>query len=181
LDEQSIVLDVGGYKGQWASDIYAKYGCTVHVFEPVPAFADAIATRFSRNSRIVVHRFGLADVTTRTRICVSADSSSVLRDGSAYAEIDLIRAADFFAEFRIGEVGLMKINIEGGEYQLLPHLIAEKLINRIVSLQVQFHDFVDNARELRDRIRAALRQTHEPTYSFDFIWENWKRLPVSGG
>jgi hypothetical protein len=31
-----VVLDVRGYEGQWASDIFARYGCRIHVFEPVP-------------------------------------------------------------------------------------------------------------------------------------------------
>src|SRR5438477_4586077 len=27
LSENDVVFDVGGYEGQWASDIYAMYGC----------------------------------------------------------------------------------------------------------------------------------------------------------
>jgi hypothetical protein len=48
LDEHSLVLDLGGYEGQWTSDIVARYGCRVHVFEPVPEFAAAIAKRFAQ-------------------------------------------------------------------------------------------------------------------------------------
>jgi len=40
LDEKSIVLDIGGYKGDWASSIFSKYCCTIHVFEPVSYFAE---------------------------------------------------------------------------------------------------------------------------------------------
>src|SRR5689334_20464611 len=42
LGPESTVLDVGGYEGQFASDIVAMYGCRVEVFEPVPAFAQRI-------------------------------------------------------------------------------------------------------------------------------------------
>ena len=34
LTDKSIVLDLGGYEGQWASDIFSRYCCFIHVFEP---------------------------------------------------------------------------------------------------------------------------------------------------
>ena len=35
LDDESVVLDVGGYQGQWASDLFSRYRCRIYVFEPV--------------------------------------------------------------------------------------------------------------------------------------------------
>jgi hypothetical protein len=40
-----MVFDVGGYEGQWSSDIFSKYVCHIHIFEPVPEYADQIASR----------------------------------------------------------------------------------------------------------------------------------------
>ena len=59
LTPESIVLDVGGYEGQWASDLYARQRCKIHIFEPVRDFADAIGARFSRNPDIDVHALAL--------------------------------------------------------------------------------------------------------------------------
>src|SRR4051794_9903313 len=59
LDSKSVVFDLGGYEGQWASDITARFGCQVHVFEPLPAYAEAIKARFAGNPRIKVYPFGL--------------------------------------------------------------------------------------------------------------------------
>ena len=42
LSAQSLVFDLGGYKGQWASDIFGRFACRVLVFEPIVPFADAI-------------------------------------------------------------------------------------------------------------------------------------------
>ncbi len=50
-----MVLDLGGYEGQWASDLYARRRCRIDVFEPVARFAAAIAERFRHNSDIRVH------------------------------------------------------------------------------------------------------------------------------
>jgi len=57
LDENSVVLDFGGYEGQWASEIYCKYGSFVYIFEPYLPFAQKIIERFITNSRITVFSF----------------------------------------------------------------------------------------------------------------------------
>jgi hypothetical protein len=67
----------------------------------------------------------------------------------------------------------MKINIEGGEYDLLDHLIETGWIRRIRDVQIQFHDFVSGATQRMHHIQAALKNTHHTTYQYPFVWENW--------
>ena len=68
LNESSLVIDLGGYKGQWASDIFAKYLCEIHVFEPIKSFAEKITSRFLKNSKIHTHQFGLGSKTRTDKI-----------------------------------------------------------------------------------------------------------------
>ena len=175
LDERSIVLDVGGYKGQWAADAFAAFGCTIHVFEPVAHFADVIARRFARNPRVFVHAFGLAAADGSAMIAVCDEGSSVFQRGSSREEIRLVRAADWLEANRIRDVDLMEINIEGGEYDLLEDLIETGVIRRIRYLLVQFHDFVPDAPRRMAEIQRRLRATHEPQYQYPFVWESWRR------
>ncbi len=174
LDENSIVFDLGGYEGQWASDVFARYRCAVHVFEPVPEFAERIAARFTRNPRILLHRFALAAEHGAATITVDADRSSLHGGAGRPVPIALVRADDFLREHRIVRVDLMKINIEGGEYDLLEHLIEAGLVPRIRDLQVQFHDFVEDAARRMAAIQRRLAETHAPTYQYPFVWENWR-------
>lgn len=175
LDERSLVLDLGGYEGQWTSDVVARYGCRVHVFEPVPEFARAIAKRFAQNPRVSVHDFGLGARTETIRMSLAADGTSALRViGTQTVEGRIERAADWFAGENVTRVDLMKVNIEGGEYALLEHLLDAGLISRIGNLQVQFHDFVPDARARMDAIRQRLTRTHEPEWQFEFVWESWR-------
>jgi FkbM family methyltransferase len=180
LDEHSVVLDVGGYEGQWASDCHCRYGCRIEVFEPVQQFADGIERRFERNPKVSVHRFGLAGGSRTVPLHVNGDRSSVLvqsEDLSAEAPqmVNLVGAEEFFRDAALESVDLMKINIEGGEYELLDHLVDTGLITRIRDVQVQFHDFVPDARAQMERLRGRLAATHAVTYQEDFIWENWRR------
>jgi FkbM family methyltransferase len=174
LDGNSLVFDLGGYVGQWTSDIYSMYRCTIHVFEPVAEYAEGIRRRFSRNADIHLHQFGLAGCSQIASIGLDRDGSSILKPGRMVEEIELVRASDFLEQNAIGQIDLMKINIEGAEYDLLEHLIQFGVVLRIKNIQVQFHDFVPDAERRMRRIQADLARTHELTYQYPFVWENWR-------
>lgn len=175
LDERSVVVDVGGYEGQWASDVFARFRCTVHVYEPVAEFAGRIRARFGQNPQIVVHDFGLAGRTRADRIYRRDVGSSVFGSGGDSEPIRLVRAADAFAEAGIEHVDLIKLNVEGGEYELLEHLLDDGWISRIRHLQVQFHDNVPEWRERLASLRARLEETHELEWRHELVWESWRR------
>lgn len=174
LDSDSLVFDLGGYVGQWASDIYSMYRPTIHIFEPVAEYAQGIRDRFSRNGDIHVHQFGLAGTSQTAKIGLDGDGSSILKSGRKAEEIELVRASDFFEQNSIQRIDLMKINIEGAEYDLLEHLVQTGMVSRIKNIQVQFHDFVPDAERRMRGIQADLGCTHELTYQYPFVWENWK-------
>lgn len=177
LNSSSIVFDVGGYEGQWSSDIFAKYGCDIYIFEPVNIFSRFIVQRFIKNPKIRVYSFGLSYKSCEEDIFVSADSSSLYNEksGSVKERVKLMKASEFFQKNDIIFIDLMKINIEGGEYELLQHLIESNIITKINNLQIQFHYFISDATSKRDQLRNMLKNTHELTYDFPWVWENWKR------
>ena len=174
LGPDSLVLDVGGYEGQWASDLYARRPCRIEIFEPVPAFANRIRTRFEHNSDIRTHAVALGAATRRETISVRGASSSLYKaKKSDSVEISFVDVHEWFAENAIEQVDLMKINIEGGEYELLERMIETGLVPRVTSIQVQFHNFAPDAEIRMERIQAKLGRSHELTYQYRFVWENW--------
>ncbi|HEY8723841.1 MAG TPA: FkbM family methyltransferase [Gaiellaceae bacterium] len=97
------------------------------------------------------------------------------RGGEQILTLDLVDIEEFIAQEDIREVDLLKVNIEGGEYELLERMIQSGSVRAIKDIQVQFHDFVPNAALRMRRIQKALTETHELTYEFPFVWENWHR------
>ena len=176
LNEDSIVFDVGGYHGDWADAIFQKYGCEIHVFEPIKKYADAIGDRFAGNKKIHVYQIGLAGTTEKMHAAVLEDATSIFKeDDENTEEIELVEALEFIKQYNINKIALLKINIEGGEYALLQNLIDGGFVDNIENIQVQFHDFVENASEKVRSMRKELSETHYLTYQFDFVWENWKK------
>jgi FkbM family methyltransferase len=179
LGPDSVVFDVGGYEGQWSSDIYAMYRSNIYVFEPVSAFYRAISERFARNPAIRCYPFGLAGSDRTAVITLAADASGVFAPAHAHdaRETITLRALDtFLQEQPIETIDLIKINIEGGEYELLEHILDRGLSERIADIQVQFHPIAPNAYDRMKQIQERLARTHHTTYAFEFVWENWRRL-----
>lgn len=175
LNEHSVVFDVGGYKGEFARDIFCKYGSTIYIFEPLKEFFDICTDRFSNNKKVHAFNFGLAHKSFDVDIHVADNASSIFAVDGEKTKIRLESIVDFINTHRIGAVDLIKINIEGGEYDLLDSLIDNNLIRTFKNIQVQFHDFViENPRARMERIQKELSKTHRTTYQYEFVWENWK-------
>ena len=175
LGPGSVVLDLGGFRGDWTREILRRYGSQVHVFEPVPAFAADLERQFAVEPRVRVHHFGLSDRDGDEAIIEAADASSTVTGTGTAVMAHFRDVVGVFETERLTDVALVKINIEGGEYPLLRRMIEANLVSRCGDIQVQFHAFVANAEEQRDRIRAELRRTHILTYDYPFVWENWHR------
>lgn len=181
LTTDSIVVDAGGYRGDWAASIRTRYGCRIYVFEPIPEFYAGIVRRFHGDPQITVFPFGLAGEDKTVAMTMANDATSSVRPADGVTlPVALRRFTDVCQEERITRIDLLKVNIEGGEYELLEHLVATQLISYVQNLQVQFHDFVPDAEKRKQALRVMLAETHYPTYLFDFVWENWRLLPHGG-
>ncbi|HEX2241275.1 MAG TPA: FkbM family methyltransferase [Actinomycetota bacterium] len=177
VGREEVVFDVGGYEGEWLTEMYSRQPCRIEVFEPVKEFATSLAERFQPNDDIRVHGYGLAGSAREVLMSVEgARSSSVtgLRsDRYQYARLrDVVSVLDELAPHG---VALMKINIEGGEYEVLERLLAQGRAASVRQFLIQFHDHVADASGRRTAIRHRLAQTHDLLWDFPWIWEAWRR------
>ncbi|RLL51945.1 FkbM family methyltransferase [Mariprofundus sp. EBB-1] len=181
LNKNAIVIDAGGYVGDFASSIFCKFGCHVDVFEPIAVYAEKIKERFKYNDCIEVLKAGLAAADREENIHVTGLGSSVFDapDNIRKDDIEkikLVSVVGYLQAKSYEKVDLLKINIEGGEYELLIALLDRpELIEHIEYLQIQFHDFVPDAVSKRENIRQRLSETHQLMWDFPFIWESWER------
>lgn len=179
LEPSSVVLDVGGFEGSWAHEVRRRHRCRVFVFEPVPGFVEALRHRFRDDGMVTVLPFGLAARTRTEHFTIAGDGSSAFgasRDGTP---LQLVDVREWIESQPLESIHLMKLNIEGGEYELIDRLIETGLIRRIRDLQVQFHRLDRHSESTVARLRGLLAATHEVTYQYDFVWENW-RLKSAG-
>jgi FkbM family methyltransferase len=167
LTEKSLVFEVGGYEGLWASKIAQKYDPYMHIFEPMKLFYDTIANKFQDNQKVGVFNVGLTDHNGLASLTLDGDHSRV---GPAFDY--LIQTRDV-AEIINQPIDLISINIEGGEYVLLQRMLESDVVTLCRNIQIQFHDNYSGCIELRNQIREKLAGTHVEIYNYPFVWEAW--------
>ncbi|WP_036303339.1 FkbM family methyltransferase [Methylotenera sp. L2L1] len=176
LNKDSIVFDLGGYHGDFAAAIHEKFGCTIYIFEPVPEFYQMCVDRFQGNKKIVCLNYGLSSADGWLDINMAENASSFTSPNikGSMQRVQVRSVVDCIRELMINQIDLMKINIEGGEFDVVPAIIESGDIKKVQYLQVQFHNFLDNAAKRRETIRHELTNTHTEMWSYDFVWESWK-------
>lgn len=175
LNENSIVFELGGYKGHWTKAIYEKYHCFLYVFEPIKEFCDVMENAFRDLHKIHVYNMGIGVKTLDSLINVSADGSSIY-DKGASETIKIKSLEEFCKENSIEIIDFMQINIEGGEYDILEWLIESGNIKRIHVLQIQFHNRKElNSKQRMRSIQKELEKTHVLEWAFrPYVWDRWR-------
>jgi FkbM family methyltransferase len=168
LNNNSVVVDLGARHGNWAKIIRERYQPKMYCFEVVPEFCNELRTKGYNTFCTAV-----------------ADREEVLTFGTVEGESSMyyepkfesqsIPASKIFELINEEEIDLMKINVEGAEYNIIRNLIETGNIGKVKNLQVQFHlfDLVDK-REEYEQLALDLSKTHYPSWKFPFVWENWK-------
>ena len=173
LNKDSVVFDVGGYQGKWSSKINEIYGCKIYIFEPIKEYYDKLLSKFINNENIEVFNFGLSNCDGDSIINLLDDGSSVYVDGGKKENIKLKNIISFINEKEIKSIDLLKLNVEGEEYNIMESLIKENYLYKIKNFQIQFHNFIPNCEHLRKEIRNNLTETHNEIYCYEFVWESW--------
>lgn len=174
LDKNSIVVDLGGYKGYWTENINKKFGCKIYILEPLKVFYGDLIEKFKEYNNIVPINVALLNKNENTQMSIKGDMSSLFDPGENNEIIECLDVKDFFYKYEIDKIDVLKINIEGSEYDLLDRIIDLNLHSNIKNLQIQFHRFIENCDSRRISIQNRLSDTHKCTWNYDWIWENWQ-------
>lgn len=182
LTPDSLAVDVGAFEGRWSSRVSARYGCTIDAFELSPEFFGVMRAVAQEHPGVRSHEYGLGGRNEDVRVSQTNLGSSVFVNPVSGEDVQWIEGrirdiAEVWTELGWGRVDVMKMNIEGGEYDVLDRLIETGLHTKVDCLFIQFHEWIPNAYARRRRIRRALRHTHEEVWGYPWVWEKWARKP----
>lgn len=177
LDQRSIVFDVGAFMGDWSAGIADRYDAEIYAFEPSPGPVRHLEYRFARRPRVHVEAFGLGDHDHRASLALAGPGSSIYSDVSphGFQDVPIRDVVATLDDLGLTRIDLLKVNIEGGEYDLFDRLIATGWLRRIDQILVQFHEWHPRAYLRRWQIRRALQRGHQPVWEFPWVWELWRQ------
>ena len=177
LNPSSIVFEVGAYLGNFVIGLHKKHPCNIYVFEPVEGHYHDLMDNLQKNG-IALHgyRIALSNKSEIADIYVSGDVSSRYNTPPTFhiEKAKHVAIDEFMDAHKIDRIDLININIEGAEYDLIEYILDKGIVTKFVNIQVQFHEFVEGYQQMYDAICERLRETHELTYRYPFVWENWK-------
>lgn len=174
LSGDSLVLDVGGYLGDFSKKIFYKYGSNIHIYEPVAEFYDNILKDENfPAAKISIHNYGIGKKTENQIFSIAEDASG-FKIGTEPEKFQLIKVVDVSEEFKkFSKIDLVKLNVEGSEYDILERLIETGQLTQVNSYLIQFHNFYPDAESRRDAITNHMREKYNRVWNFDFVWELW--------
>lgn len=141
--EEIIVLDVGANIGQYATLVNRVFNSksTIYSFEPVKFTFSCLEKNTEKLGNVIPVNKGVSEFSGKTEIFYegkgSVQSSIIQDDISKHSEIiELTTVDEFCKDNQIKKVDLLKLDIEGSEYNALRG--ATKAINNIDYIQFEF-------------------------------------------
>lgn len=172
-----VVFDLGGHKGEWCRKISSMHPeCEIHTFELLSMYSEVLAEQFKNHDKIIVNNFGLSASDGEIDITYDGLSSSGINlkeDTKSF--VGKLRSFEGYVLSKsINKIKLLKMNIEGGEYDLLESILGTERIHQIENIQIQFHNYGPEFVKRKDKIRSELSKTHYLTYDYAWTFENWR-------
>lgn len=188
LRSDSTVVDVGlGEDISFSESLIARYGCGVHGFDPTPKSIDYVQNRNPANFHL--HPMGVAGSSRTATFFLpnnpSHVSGSITKSdhvGADRIEVQLIDLDEVLGIIGKERIDLLKIDIEGAEYELLSSDSFKNSAAKIHVICVEFHhrwnEFGPKATlaavaTLRELGFECAWQARESNEEFTFINTRW--------
>ena len=176
LNEDSIIMDLGGYTGVWVQQMIEKYNCNAYAVEPLKEVYSLMVSKFENNSKVNILNVGVGTEDKEGIIYLSGDGSSSNMPNENGVKVEFRTINRILKEWKLDIVDLLQVNIEGDEYFVIVDMIETGIIDKFKNIQIQFHLNVEGAVERHDSICKGLEaRGFKVKYSYPFVWEAWTK------
>ena len=173
VSEPVVVMDVGGYQGEFTDWVRKTYGCGVHIFEPSAETFRFLIEKYKHDPLVWPYDVALEDEHKEGILHGEANCKTIYKNSeSPMSETIKIRDVwKFIDNHKFEKVDILKLNCEGSEYKILPRLIETHKIEIVKNIVVQFHYFTETAGQEKEEILKKLDETHRIEYQDDhWMW-----------
>lgn len=176
LGDRDVVIDGGGYQGDFCDALISQFPeISVLVFEPDQDMCHVIGKRMAPATNVEVRQAALWSSDQTLAFSRRGIASTVSPDLQGLSTT--VIGADVAGVIDEAQrVALLKLNIEGAEYEVLGRLCGGPWIGQIDQLLVQFHRVPGSGRSYRTVVQS-LERTHRRVWRWPWVWEYWVRFP----
>ena len=157
LNESSTVFDMGSYEGEFYKEIIKKYNCNIHAFEPVEQFYSNCLESLPK--KVLLNNFALGKENTTFNISLSNNSSSQFIGDTGNTTIcNKVKFIDYINDNNIKNIDLIKVNIEGGEYELFDTILDSNYQNNIDGINKKLEELKLTEKDLVSNISSSIEK-----------------------
>lgn len=157
LTKDSVVVDAGAHRGEFSAEIIRRFGCQCHLVEANPKLVETLI--IARAESVTTVALGGRDGRGMLHISENPEATGLFDAGpkTASVEVETISLATLMQRLGITKIDILKLDIEGAEFDLIA-ATPNEILQRISQITVEFHDFkpVFRNRELFENARARL-------------------------
>lgn len=172
LNPTGLVVDIGAYLGDFTAKLSdLNPDMSFKLYEPIPEFSKKCLTKFSTNKNVEVFPFAVTADGRELHLHIDGPRTKI-DISQEHLVCSSLSVTDVFRE--LAQVELLKMNIEGAEYECLFSLIESGDIYKINYLLIQFHDFKSSDVENYSNLIHFLEKDFVNLFRYKWIWEMWK-------
>ncbi len=140
LTKDSVVVDAGAHRGEFSAEIIRRFGCQCHLVEANPRLVETLI--IARAESVTTAALAGRDGRGMLHISENTEATGLFDTGpkTVSVEVETISLATLMQRLDITEIDILKLDIEGAEFDLIA-ATPTQILQRINQITVEFHDF----------------------------------------
>lgn len=186
-----VIVDGGTCKGEFMKQ-YLYNGATIHAFEPFPINHNGLKKEFGDNPDFKLNFAALGGTAGKTSLYWNGHEdfygyvgSSLCEDNRVISaghrhDCTVVKLSEYYKEHINEYVNILKLDIEGSEYDVLDDLLQNDLINEFGTIYVEGHESIINSigQQSVDVMKRVKEKYRGLLYVWDWPgakWSLWRR------
>lgn len=142
IDNLNVVIDIGANVGLFTKYMLYKNAKKVFCYEPNKSAFDCLSKNYQNNSSVFLNNLAVSTNNDKLRLYLDVNNtlvSSAKRNTSDFYDVDSITLKQILTQHNLEKVDLIKIDIEGMEYELIAHM-EDDVFDKVNSFIIEYHD-----------------------------------------
>ena len=168
IDNLNVVIDIGANVGLFTKYMLYKNAKKVLCYEPNKSAFDCLSKNYQNNSSVFLNNLAVSTNNDKVRLYLDVNNtlvSSAKRNTSDFYDVDSITLKQILTQNNLEKVDLIKIDIEGMEYELIGHM-EDDVFDKVNSFIIEYHDV--ESMDKSTGVKTLSEKLKEKGYSVKF-------------
>jgi len=170
-----LVIDIGGYKGEYTERVSKRFDCKVIIFEPDPELFSFLLNKFQVFPKMEIHGIAVGKPEGWRDLYLSWGrlGNSFYKEwakSDKSVKVPVVSLVNFMRDNKIKKADILKVNCEGAEYEIMDDLIENNMLDCFNEILIQFHKTEHKSKRKALEAKLAEKFIKVHNYKID-LWQ----------